>query len=720
MPQLSSTKNISIIAIIILAMVGVFLPPVVIIVVAILLCVVIFIPIKHSAPHEKKQPTTKNNTTDPITQALEQIQKEMDTNNWRYRGTIDHPTIQQVNTIIDTIFKYMDNIPAMIATFDETGRLMHLNEYAKSREFELGRHIYEFTKDNESDEASILGHIKRTLQSGQYTETKLTSKNPGDQDTEEDLTKECIFSPIINKDNQVSGVVLTIFDITKILAKDKKIKAYQDKEVDKITNYLNEGLLQGVLNFKYYPDDCDEDTGNAAHAYARIGQSLNNSVALIHSYVAEINTILAAIATGNLTTTITREYLGDFDLIKRSLNSIVGRLNETVVDISFVADGVASGSSQLTTSSSSLSQGVIKQMESIEVVTAGIQMVGAQSHSNTITAKNASDLSLISRKNAEAGNAHMENLLEAMARITASSNKISQFLKSIDSIASQTNLLALNAAIESARAGEQGRGFRMVAEEVRSLASRSADIAKETAALVEESKVNVIDGTNAANDTAASLNKIVSNILDIATMIDSVQESSNKQSTTINGITDDLDSIHRIVESSAVAGTQTASAAEALDHQVSVLKSKLAFFATNIEALNARKMWNVTTSEKLNTSSLSNAPGERLKFSKGDVIVSEGDQNADTMYFVLSGNVQVIKGYGTLSEKILATLKPGDLFGEMALFLREPRSAKVVAVNNVTVVEIHRDTFTKLMKRTPETAYIVIETLCKRLKTLMG
>jgi len=103
----------------------------------------------------------------------------------------------------------------------------------------------------------------------------------------------------------------------------------------------------------------------------------------------------------------------------------------------------------------------------------------------------------------------------------------------------------------------------------------------------------------------------------------------------------------------------------------------------------------------------------------GDIIIKEGDA-ADTMYFVLEGSVRVAKSCGALNERELAILKPGDLFGEMALFLQEPRTASVVAVGSVKVVEIHRNTVTEFMKKSSDAAYVVVETLCERLKNVLA
>jgi len=130
-------------------------------------------------------------------------------------------------------------------------------------------------------------------------------------------------------------------------------------------------------------------------------------------------------------------------------------------------------------------------------------------------------------------------------------------------------------------------------------------------------------------------------------------------------------------------------------------------------------LWNVSTADRVDMASLKNAPGEHKRFASGQTVIKEGDR-ADSMYFVLEGNLQVIKNYRTIDERFVAALNPGDLFGEMALFLKEPRTATVVSVGDVTVIEIHRNTLREFMQRSPENACVLVELLCRRLKNVLS
>ena len=660
-----------------------------------------------------------NSDVSKLLDEVRRVSLAIRSNKWYERGDaekfdgIGSSLIAEINAVIEAVFGYMNDTPAVITIFDKDLRVMWLNGLCEEQGFEVGKKVSEIAPGEAT--ATVEKNASQTIRTGENIQFKLVMDSPAGE-----LTEEYIMSAIKNSKGEIIGATCVNFDMTEILAKGKKINAYQDFEAHDIKDKLNEGLAQGILHFNYAPEAYDEDTAPAAAAYKRIGDSLADSVAVIKSYVDEINEVLSAVSVGNLTTIITRNYIGDFDSIKLSVNSIITRLNETMVDISLVADGVSSGSSQLTQSSVDLSDGVSQQMLAMQEISEGIGVVDTQAKGNSTNSQKASGLASTSKSDAEAGNTDMQHLLGAMERIADSSNKISQIIKTIESIAFQTNLLALNASVEAARAGEHGKGFAVVADEVRSLAGRSSDAAKQTAELIQESMQNVQDGIKAASDTAASLDKIVKNVINVSDVIREISESSEKQTGTIGNINDDLLQVNQIVQGSAATSEETAAAAEELDGQVKILKEKLSFFSTGVSALAVNKVWDVTTADKINATTLRNLPGEHKKYATGEKIVSEGDTNTDTMYFVLEGNVKVVKSPGTLNEKTLSTLKTGDLFGEMALFLKEPRTASVIASNNATVLEIHRDTLSQVMERSPETAYVIIETLCARLRNVLA
>ena len=312
--------------------------------------------------------------------------------------------------------------------------------------------------------------------------------------------------------------------------------------------------------------------------FNEIALTCNSTTSEIASYIEEIQHVLASLANGSLKVNINRPYVGSFHLIKESINSIAAQLNRTMEDIAVVAEGVSDGANLLSKTSAVLSAGVGEQMSSIGELIDGITNVDNRSKDNADNSQKAAELAKTSRVNAETGNNEMKMLLTAMERITLSSDRISEIIKTIEGIAFQTNLLALNAAVEAARAGDHGKGFSVVAEEVRNLAARSAEAAKQTNELIEESLSSIEAGTVCANDTAASLDKIVANVVDVEGVIDKIYDTSIWQTQAIKEINDGLGQISKLVQEDASTSEETAAAAEALDAQVVVLKEKLAFF----------------------------------------------------------------------------------------------------------------------------------------------
>jgi len=251
-------------------------------------------------------------------------------------------------------------------------------------------------------------------------------------------------------------------------------------------------------------------------------------------------------------------------LFVRSLNRL---LRQTVSELSEGAGQVTSASAQVASSSQALAQGASEQAASLEETSASSEEITSMTRKNAENSATAATLMTDVDHRVTEGNQTLEQMVQSMQEITGSSGKISKIIKVIDEIAFQTNILALNAAVEAARAGEAGMGFAVVADEVRNLAQRSAQAAKDTAALIEESIAKSNEGGTRLERVAAVIRAITESTVKVKTLVDEVNLGSQEQARGIEQIAKAIAQMDQVTQSTAASAEQGASASEELSAQ---------------------------------------------------------------------------------------------------------------------------------------------------------
>lgn len=291
-----------------------------------------------------------------------------------------------------------------------------------------------------------------------------------------------------------------------------------------------------------------------------------------------VNSIVTAaekIADGDLNVHIDVKSKDEIGVLAETFQRMSDNINEVMSNIRSAADQVASGARQTSDSSMMLSQGATEQASAIQQLTASLEQIASQTKLNAENSAQARALAESARENAAQGDNQMKAMLTAMEDINESSGNISKIIKVIDEIAFQTNILALNAAVEAARAGQHGKGFAVVAEEVRNLAARSANAAKETTAMIEGSIKKVEGGTKIASDTAVALNEIVAGVTKVAAIVQEISIASNEQASGVSQINQGVMQVSQVVQTNSATSEESAAASEELSGQAELMRQQV-------------------------------------------------------------------------------------------------------------------------------------------------
>ncbi|SKA13958.1 methyl-accepting chemotaxis protein [Consotaella salsifontis] len=309
--------------------------------------------------------------------------------------------------------------------------------------------------------------------------------------------------------------------------------------------------------------------------------------------VNELATALQQLAEGDLLQRLEHAFIPALEPLRHNLNRSLEQLQDTVRAMAGSASSIEVSSSQVRTAADDLSHRTEQQAAALEQTSGALSEMNKTVTTSARKADEAGQLVTLTRANAERSGGIVNRAVEAMGHIEKSSAEITKIIGVIDEIAFQTNLLALNAGVEAARAGEAGKGFAVVAQEVRALAQRSAEAAREIKDLISKSADQVGRGVQLVNDTGRALEEIVSEVAEINGHVVAIVDASRSQATGLNEINTAIDMLNQATQQNAAMVEETTAAsselaAEAVNMNQMVAKFQIGSEGSPVHALTAR------------------------------------------------------------------------------------------------------------------------------------
>ncbi len=298
----------------------------------------------------------------------------------------------------------------------------------------------------------------------------------------------------------------------------------------------------------------------------------------VRSALVEALAMADRITEGDLRVRVVDQRGGEVGRLYQSLNRMAERLEEIVGKVRRASDTVAHATSDIADGNRDLSARTEAQAGSLEETSASMEQLAATVRQNASNAREAKALATKSSGVATQGGEVVGQMAATMGEIQANSRKIAEIITVIDAIAFQTNILALNAAVEAARAGEQGRGFAVVAAEVRNLAHRSADAAREIKKLIESSAESVERGGTLVGRTRATMDDLVASVRDVARYMSEISAATEEQDAGIGQVNEAVAQMHRTTQQNASLVEEAAAAAQSLQSQAAALADAVHIF----------------------------------------------------------------------------------------------------------------------------------------------
>ena len=366
-------------------------------------------------------------------------------------------------------------------------------------------------------------------------------------------------SPVIDESGMRLGTAVEWNDITE------EVNAQQQLEA--LVSRAAEGELDQRL-----------DTAHFEGFIKTLGDRINQMMEAVDAPVREVVSVVSQQAQGDLTQLMKGSYQGQFKVLQDNINEMSSSLKSVIGEVMQGSDNISLGASQISQGSADLSQRTQQQAASVEETAASMEEMTATVEQNSTNSEKANTLSMQARDVAERGSDVMQGAVASMQEMHEASAKIADIISTIDGIAFQTNLLALNAAVEAARAGDHGRGFAVVAGEVRSLAQRSAEAAKEIKGLIEDSIGKIEQGTTQVNHAGENLDEIVKSVQQVSGIVGEITAASMEQSEGIGQVNRAVSELDNATQQNAALVEETAAASENMNDQAVALRDRVKYF----------------------------------------------------------------------------------------------------------------------------------------------
>lgn len=343
---------------------------------------------------------------------------------------------------------------------------------------------------------------------------------------------------------------------------------------------LAEGDLTSTVKL-----ETQDELVEVATSFNLMRDRISKIMTQFQTIISEITRVLGGLSQGNLTERITNTYEGSFGDLIKYVNLHVENLEKLINDIKISSQAVNLAAKNIAVGNDDLAKRTDQQAAFLEETAASIEEVTASGKNNEINAKQANELAQSASDVATKGGTVISEVVNTMMDINESSKKVAEIISIIENIAFQTNILALNAAVEAARAGEQGRGFAVVAAEVRNLAQRTAEAAKESKLLISTSVEKVDGGTKLVDQAGETMTEIVKAVRQVTEIMSDIAGASVEQRSGIEQVNQAIVQIDQVTQKNNTLVINAAKAAKSMETQASYLNSLVKSFKINSQSI---------------------------------------------------------------------------------------------------------------------------------------